>query len=836
MDQDILNGIGELDFEELQPSIFPIPSDMNIDDYLREILDEQMSPTQVEVDTDNGPYIGQWKEIENISKKNIPAINNSLARYFSDSSLYQKIRTIFPDEIEHKCWHQINTTDDPIPQESLTKAKAVKQSLLELVGTRLNDENFAMQADDRVKLQQFQTLLERNQLQAIDLVKIFEKMLKREHGIILTARDTAQSFPNGHVNTCPPYDTPGVAQRFQDLSKDISEMREFCREVGGVLEQTFSDFQRLRLCTGGNVHVIDTYDRSQITNAEEARMWQTIVNLRQSLIKNRRTLLDWHRERVFPRLKGLLSKIHHEIAEWQRAQAFAANGKYVESYDIDQLEDCCKPTAELMILSLDQIYNLTQLEVNTVDEERQFIEILERLRVSYENLIKEIVTFGLVVEKQPPQVLMKDKKFACHLRHLVSNGLGLHQYSFPTKVSLVTSDVACAIKDTGPTTPMSTSGEIVNNLKNSDYNEQTKQLHIHMTNMTLKMKMRGDKGRADTVAEEKYCMVFRSQIRVRLSSNTEYEVTAQTMSLPIVVISHGKQEADARATIFWDNAFSDAFRRPFEVPSQVQWSWILDGLHWLWKKECENESSVHMEGGGLSLSATKYLTHKLFNTESVEPSTMVTWKQFNHDSLHGKTFTFWKWFFNVMELVSSNFVKKYWNLGLIQGFVSKATSQKMLLQRSPGTFMFRFSDTVLGALSISCYTVCKDNPNRGYEVGHLQPDTVKKFQQRSLPDMVKDIQYLHFLYPATPKEHVFGPHYTPEPQPSTNDDDYWPKEMHVVLKGSHQQRQSPSQTISPNGDVLSPGVLSPGSVSEPFSPNVSRHESLDISMGNDTQP
>jgi len=28
------------------------------------------------------------------------------------------------------------------------------------------------------------------------------------------------------------------------------------------------------------------------------------------------------------------------------------------------------------------------------------------------------------------------------------------------------------------------------------------------------------------------------------------------MSLPIVVISHGKQEADAQATIFWDNAFS----------------------------------------------------------------------------------------------------------------------------------------------------------------------------------------------------------------------------------------------------------------------------------------
>jgi len=37
----------------------------------------------------------------------------------------------------------------------------------------------------------------------------------------------------------------------------------------------------------------------------------------------------------------------------------------------------------------------------------------------------------------------------------------------------------------------------------------------------------------------------------------EFTVTAQTLSLPVVVISHGKQEANAAATIFWDNAFSE---------------------------------------------------------------------------------------------------------------------------------------------------------------------------------------------------------------------------------------------------------------------------------------
>lgn len=50
---------------------------------------------------------------------------------------------------------------------------------------------------------------------------------------------------------------------------------------------------------------------------------------------------------------------------------------------------------------------------------------------------------------------------------------------------------------------------------------------------------------------------------VRISANHEFTVTAQTLSLPIVVISHGKQEANAAATIFWDNAFAEEGRAPY---------------------------------------------------------------------------------------------------------------------------------------------------------------------------------------------------------------------------------------------------------------------------------
>ena len=41
------------------------------------------------------------------------------------------------------------------------------------------------------------------------------------------------------------------------------------------------------------------------------------------------------------------------------------------------------------------------------------------------------------------------------------------------------------------------------------------------------MRQRGDRGRADCVAEEKFCMIFRAIITVRTPTNTEYTVTAQ---------------------------------------------------------------------------------------------------------------------------------------------------------------------------------------------------------------------------------------------------------------------------------------------------------------------
>lgn len=73
----------------------------------------------------------------------------------------------------------------------------------------------------------------------------------------------------------------------------------------------------------------------------------------------------------------------------------------------------------------------------------------------------------------------------------------------------------------------------------------------------------------------------------------------------------------------------------------------------------------------------------------------VTWQQFCRDQLPEQSFTFWDWFYASMKL-TSNFVKKPWNAGLIHGFISKHQTEAMLNESAPGTFICRFSESKLG--------------------------------------------------------------------------------------------------------------------------------------------
>lgn len=137
-------------------------------------------------------------------------------------------------------------------------------------------------------------------------------------------------------------------------------------------------------------------------------------------------------------------------------------------------------------------------------------------------------------------------------------------------------------------------------------------------------------------------------------------------------------------------------------------------------------------------------------------NTVISWPRFCKDHLHGQTFTFWDWFYAIFKLTRDHLVD-LWRDGYINGFLTRARAEELLLDKNAGTFLLRFSDTKLGSISVASINI-----NR--EIYMVDPYMAKDLLIRKLADRLHDIEELKFLYPDRPKDEVFGQYYTKENQ------------------------------------------------------------------------
>lgn len=217
---------------------------------------------------------------------------------------------------------------------------------------------------------------------------------------------------------------------------------------------------------------------------------------------------------------------------------------------------------------------------------------------------------------------------------------------------------------------------------------------------------RSDRRGADTVTEEKFAILFHATFHV---GSNEIVLVARTLSLPIVVIVHGNQEANASASILWDNAFAQRGRMLFQgefkvtrdawtiisqlVPEKVPWSGLVKTLSMKWSRELNSKF-------GLSHRAINFLGQKIFRGHAFTEDTLVTWSMFNRENMPGRTFTFWQWFDSVMALMKHKLCVNYWNDHAVVGFIDRRECEQILQSQPHGTFLMRFSDSELGALSV----------------------------------------------------------------------------------------------------------------------------------------
>uniref|UniRef100_A0AAV2LYN6 Signal transducer and activator of transcription n=1 Tax=Knipowitschia caucasica TaxID=637954 RepID=A0AAV2LYN6_KNICA len=401
------------------------------------------------------------------------------------------------------------------------------------------------------------------------------------------------------------------------------------------------------------------------------------------------------------------------------------------------------------------------------------------------SLLTDLVQSSLVIEKQPPQVIKTQSKFSASVRYLFGDKIAPGKAAM-LKVQIINEQQARGLRQGG--LPSDNVGELMNNTAILEHNTTTKSTSAAFRNMSIRKIKRAERKGSECVTEEKFALLFSGEIHI---TGWDYPYSIHAISVPIVVIVHGSQDINAMATVLWDCAFAEPNREPFVVPERVPWRQMCNMLNVKFTSEVNTRHSLNEYN-------LLFLAQKIFDKHDIcDFSNMfVSWSQFNKETLPGRSFTFWQWFEGVMELTKKH-IQSYWSDKLIFGFIGKQHLHVILKDSPGGTFLLRFSDSEIGAITIA-YVEMSEN---GARVQNIMPFNKKALEISGLGNRIIDLKYLTYLYPNILKT-VFNKYYN-GPEKAANPG-YIQVQLVTVPQPSDMNGSSNQNMMRPSPTLSSP--------------------------------
>uniref|UniRef100_A0A4W5NQ92 Signal transducer and activator of transcription n=1 Tax=Hucho hucho TaxID=62062 RepID=A0A4W5NQ92_9TELE len=661
-----------------------------------------------------------------------------------------EVRHYLAQWIEGQLWDSVELEN---PQDEL-KAKRLLDSLVQELQRKaehqVGEDGFLL----KIKLGHYASQLKSTYDRCpLELVRCIKHILHSEQRLVQEATNAVGGGGGGGT-------MDSLSQRHQQINQTFEELRVSTQETENELRKLQHNQEYFIIQYQENLRLQAQLSSLSAVPAEERTQRETSLQAKRATVeawltreantlqKYRLDLAEKHQKTLGQLRKQQTLILDEELIQWKRRQQLAGNGGPTEG-GLDVLQSWCEKLADLIWQNRQQIRRAEHL-TQQLPLPGPMEELLTKLNSDITDIISALVTSTFIIEKQPPQVLKTQTKFAATVRLLVGGKLNVHMNPPQVKAVIVSEQQAKALLK-NESTRNDSSGEILNNNCVMEYHRTTGTLSAHFRNMSLKRIKRSDRRGAESVTEEKFTVMFESQFSV---GGNELVFHVKTLSLPVVVIVHGSQDNNATATVLWDNAFAEPGRVPFIVPDKVLWPQLCEALDMKYKAEMHSAR-------GLCDENLVFLAQKAFNSASINPedyrNMTMSWAQFNRESLPGRNFTFWQWFDGVMELMKKH-LKPHWNDGAILGFVNKQQAQDMLMSKPNGTFLLRFSDSEIGGITIAWVA---ENPNKAGTVLYYPPRSKQNFSIRSLADRISDLNHLMFLYPDRPKDEVFSKYYTP---------------------------------------------------------------------------
>ncbi|CAN0015404.1 unnamed protein product [Bubo scandiacus] len=707
--------------------------------------------------------MAQWQEVQSLANAYLEQVH----QLYTGAALPMAVRQCLAAWIEDQNWRR---AAEPLSSH----ARMLFHSLLALLGERLGspglgDEDFMLKHNLRKARRDLQAEFEECPEKFANLVA---NLLQEERRILRLGQ------AGGQGEAAPAPSAPPESDREQQIQRRLAEFHVALQEA----ERAFRHLEDLQdafdFCF--KVHYVPGEDRTN--DPQYAQQIQALQAKLQILDRQRREVLA-QMQQLLGRSETLRDFLQQELAAWRERQQRACLGAPADTR-LRPLETWFTELGQGLFQLLQLLRALGELRLKVTYERDPLKAETPLLEQRLRELLTYLLQSAFVVEQQPsmpnackrPLVLRTAGKFQARARLLVR----LHDRNHPMEAKIHIDRDPPKIKGFRKFNILTSSSKT---LLAGDSPQEG--LVCDFQYLTLKEQKdsrsgKGSKGTGEgplVVTEELHLITF-----TLAYAYCGLQLELETSTLPFIIISNNNQFSSAWASILWFNMLSSNPKEQqfFSKPPPAPWPRLAEVLSWQFESVAER---------GLGRDHLLMLAEKLFGKgggwpeppgaatglcppspcsrlqgSKPSPETTLAWPKFSKDGASG--FSFWAWLDGILGLLQEH-LKQLWKDGLILGFVSRKQEKKLLKGKRTGTFLIRFSESVLGG--VTCTWV--EHPTSGPPAFRaVVPYTTAELASLALPDIIRDYQLLveenipenplQFLYPDTPRDEAFGPYYS----------------------------------------------------------------------------
>uniref|UniRef100_A0A087XZL1 Signal transducer and activator of transcription n=1 Tax=Poecilia formosa TaxID=48698 RepID=A0A087XZL1_POEFO len=529
---------------------------------------------------------------------------------------------------------------------------------------------------------------------------------------------------------------------------------------------------------------------------ERIKMFQSLVNKLNEYRKS--TLADLNK--LLDRAEDLINLlVRKELVDWQRRQQKSCIGA-PDNVCLDQLEKwftcvaMCLFQVREFLNKLDELMGKMSYENDPIKAQKP------ALNKRTDALLKDLLKSSFVVETQPsmpqgkgPLVLRTNVQFSVKTRLLVK----FAELNHSMKVNVSMSREAPQIKGYRRFNVLGTATKDLNMAESLSGGMVADFRHLSLREQKSGGGGKGISEISLSVTEELHIIYFNTVFDLK-----GFSVELQASSLPVVIISNSSQQQSAWASILWFNMLS-------LDPKDVMFFATVPAAPWPQFGEMLSWQFLSATKRGLDDDQRKMIAHKLFGKQQNYDICQVTWSKFSKEN--GPD-TFWVWFDGILAMVKS-YLENIWREGLIMGFVSRGKEKLLLKKKKRGTFLLRFSESVVGGITFSWVEMDSTGSSEPY-IKTVQPFTKTDLCQIPFHEIIRNFQILEaenipenpllFLYPDTPKDEAFGKWYTDKTGADNPYMKYIKTKLMFVSKENSLEARSPMSCDMTQGDCLEP--------------------------------